>query len=185
MKSIVIYRIDAILIGFVVAWLYYFYKDKLRKSSVYLFILALHLFFLQFFVLNVLGYDIISSPKYFLVFYFTLSSVTFALALPVFINWDKAKGLMAKVIIWISKLSYSIYLVHYGLVSVLIKFLKENFLQGISTSLLIALYLFFVTFFSYILYRFVEKPMVEADEAHHLKTTFSGFSFFLFLCEYF
>lgn len=160
-KSLVVYRIDAILIGFVVAWMHYFYKDKLKNISVYLFILALHLFFLQFVALNVLGVEILSYPKYFLVFYFTLSSGTFALAIPVFANWKTATGFFSKVVVWVSKLSYSMYLVHYSLMTVLFKFLKENFLQGISNLILIVIYLFFVTFFSFLLYRFVEKPIMD------------------------
>ena len=160
-KSIVLYRIDSVLIGFVVAWLHYFYSDKLKNISVYLFILALHLFFLQFVALNVLSIDIISSPKYFLVFYFTFSSVTFALALPVFINWKSCNNWMAKLINWISKLSYGMYLVHFSLITVLFKFLKENFLHGISSLLLLLIYLILVTFVSYLLYHFVEKPIMD------------------------
>jgi peptidoglycan/LPS O-acetylase OafA/YrhL len=160
-KSIVLYRIDSVLIGFVVAWLHFFYKDKMKNICVYLFILALHLFFLQFVAMNVLGYDIISKPTYFLVFYFTFSSVTFALTLPIFANWKNAKGFIAKIITWISKLSYGMYLVHFGLISVLITFLKENYLQDIPVSLLIVIYLFFVTLFSYLLYNFVEKPFMN------------------------
>lgn len=160
-KSLVIYRIDAVLIGFVVAWFHCFYKEKLKNISMYLFILALHLFFFQFVALNVMGVDIISCPKYFLIFYFTFSSVTFALALPVFANWKNAKGFIANTVIWISKLSYSMYLIHFSLITVLVKFLKENFLQGVSAVFLIIIYLFFVTFFSYLLYRFVEKPIMN------------------------
>ncbi len=160
-KSIVLYRIDSILIGFLLAWFHYFYSDKLKNISVYLFILALHLFFLQFVALNVLSIDIVSNPKYFLVFYFTFSSVTFALALPVFIYWKNSNNWIAKLVNWISKLSYAMYLLHFSLITVLFKFLKENFLQGISSLLLLLIYLFLVTFLSYLLYRFVEKPILD------------------------
>ena len=159
-KSIVIFRVDSVLIGFVLAWFYYFYNDKLKKISLYLFILALHLFFLQFVALNVLSIDIVSNPKYFLVFYFTFSSVTFALALPVFIYWKNSNNWMTKLVNWISKLSYAMCLLHFSLITVLFKFLKENFLQGISSLLLLLIYLFLVTFSSYLLYRFVEKPIM-------------------------
>ncbi len=160
-KSIVLYRIDSVLIGFVLAWFHYFYSDKLKNISVYLFLLALHLFFLQFVALNVLSIDIISNPKYFSVFYFTFSSVTFALALPVFIYWKNSKKWMTKLVNWISKLSYGMYLVHFSLITVLYKFLKENFIQSIPSLLLLLIYLFLVTFFSYLLYRFIEKPMIQ------------------------
>lgn len=160
-KSVAIYRIDTILIGFVVAWFHFFYTTKLKNISVYLFILALHLFFLQFVAMNVLGYEIIATPKYFLVYYFTFSSITFALTLPFFANLTHAKGIIANCIVWISKLSYSIYLVYFSLVFVLFKSLKENYFEGVPTLFLILFYLFMVTFFSYMLHRFVEKPIMD------------------------
>lgn len=160
-KSVVLYRMDTVLYGFILAWMHYFYSEILKKIRVYLFILALHLFFLQFVAMNVIGFDLISSQQYFLVYYFTLSSVTFLLVLPVFIYMKTAKGLFLRGVAWVSKLSYSIYLVYYGVVIVLMRVIKENYWQNIPLYLLVFIYLFFVFFCSFLLYRFVEKPMIN------------------------
>lgn len=160
-KSLVIYRIDVILMGFILAWMNYFYQNSLKKYSVYLFIVAVHLFFLQFVAMNVMGFDIVSSPNYFIIFYFTLSSVTFAFTLPVFIFWVSSKGFLSKIINGVSKLSYSVYLVHYSLVTVLFKYLKVNYLQDIPSLLLIMIYLFIVFLVAYMLYHFIEKPIMQ------------------------
>lgn len=160
-KAIVIYRIDAVLFGFLIAWINYFFSDILKKYSVYLFIISLHLFALQFLVLNAFNFEINASPFYFNVLYFTLSSTTFAFALPVFIYWKTANGWLSRLITFISKISYSIYLLHYGIVSVLLKYALSNLEIQFSIFQIIFIYLFFTILLSYLLYRFFEKPIMN------------------------
>jgi peptidoglycan/LPS O-acetylase OafA/YrhL len=160
-KSIVIYRIDSIIVGFVIAWLHFYYARFLEKYSVYLFIIALHLFFFQFVVMNVLGFDIVQSPLYVKVFYFTLTSFTIALGIPVFVYWNKSNSFFAKPIELISRISYSMYLLHYSIVTVLFKFILNKFNFELSAPLIIVIYLFATIFISYLLYKYFEKPMMN------------------------
>lgn len=161
LKSIVIYRFDTILYGVLLAWMYQFYNHFLNTYKVYFLILAAHLFFLQFVILNVLGVDIISCPVYFLVFYFTLSSLIFFLALPYFVFWKNSQFVFSKTITFISKTSYAVYLVHYSIVVVIFKYLLNQFLYQFPTGLILFIY-FGVTFLlSYILYQFYEKPIMN------------------------
>ncbi|WP_130736887.1 acyltransferase [Flavobacterium sp. J27] len=163
-KSIVVYRVDAIITGFVIAWVHYFYSAYLKRYSVYFFIIAVHLFFLQFIVFNVYGFDIHTKPLYFRVFYFTFSSFTFALCLPVFIYWKKANVLFTNVIQFISKISYSMYLLHYSIIAVLVKSVLINVSFFVPKFIIVISYLFITTGLSYILYRFYEKPMMYLRE---------------------
>lgn len=156
-KSTVIYRIDAILIGFVVAWLHYFYKSVLYKYRVYLLIITAHLFFFQFVVLNVLGVTLVTHPLYFKVFYFTFTSIIVALAMPFFINWKTTYKVLTKPIELISKISYSMYLLHYSIIAVLFKYFNFQ----VESILLLIGYIFTTTIFSYLMYRFYEKPMTD------------------------
>lgn len=161
-KSLTIYRIDSILIGFLVAWGHYYYKETIKKYCVYLFIISLHLFFLQFVVLNVLGVDIISKPLYFMVFYFTFSSLTIALGLPFFINWETAGNLLRKPIEFISKVSYSVYLLHYSIVTVLMKqFFDVSKFSSFGLLGFLLFYLFVVFGLSFLLYKYYEKPLMN------------------------
>lgn len=160
-KSTVIYRIDAILFGFVVAWIHYFYKDFLHKIRVYLFIVAAHLFFLQFAVMNVLRFDLINTPLYFKVFYFTLTSTTVALGLPFFISWRQTFSFIRLPIEFVSKVSYSMYLLHYSVVAVLLKQGLLNLNLELSTLPLLILYLLSTLILSFLLYRFFEKPIMD------------------------
>ena len=164
LKSIVIYRVDSIVFGFLLAWIYFFYMENLKKISVYLLILSVHLFFLQYVVLNVLGYDINSKPIYFNVFYFTLSSMTFVLALPVFLYWKKSTAWFSKPITFLSKISYSMYLLHYSIISFLMKYVLAFLNFKFSSSTIVLMYVLITFTFSYLLYRFFEKPMMEKRE---------------------
>ncbi len=160
-KSIVFLRIDSIVFGFLIAWFYYFKKEHLKKYCVYLFILSIHLFFLQFLFMNLLGVEIITYPIYFHVFYFTLSSLTFALALPVFIFWKSAKGIFSTLVSFLSKISYSMYLLHYSIMSVVVKYIVSELGINFNKLTIISIYLVLTLSFSYILYRFYEKPLMD------------------------
>lgn len=159
-KAIVMYRIDSILFGFVVAWLCMFCEKWMKKYRVYFFIVAIHLFLFQFVVMNVLGFDLISSPLYYNVFYFSLTSFTIALGLPLFVFWEKG-NLLVKPITFISKTSYSVYLLHYSIISFLLKEFLNHYNVLLNPLFLIVLYLGITFFCSYILYVFYEKPIMK------------------------
>lgn len=161
-KSVAIFRIDSVLFGFLVAWAHYYYKVVMRKYSGYLFVISFNLFFLQFVALNVVGVNIVSSPFYFVVFYFTFSSITIALGLPFFINWEEAGSLFRKPVEFVSKVSYSVYLVHYSIVAA---FMERYFdVSGFSSFGLlgyILLYLIVVFLLAFLLYNYYEKPLMN------------------------
>ncbi len=161
LKSVVIYRIDAILYGFIIAWLNYFYGEKLKQLRVYFLIVAVHLLFFQYIVMNVLGYDLIKTPLYYQVFYFSFTSATIAMLLPFFVFWQEGKGFIARGTTFISKISYSIYLLHYSIVSYFLKDLFTHLAYEIPSFLKIIVYLLSTLLLSYVLYRFYEKPMME------------------------
>lgn len=160
-KSIVLFRMDAILIGFLVAWTHFYYQEMLRKYAVYGFIVAVHLFLLQFFVLNVMSVDIFSSPVYFHVFYFTLTSFTFALGLPFFVFWKSSSTVFGGMITFLSKISYAVYLIHYCIMSALLKYMMNYFGWTLSSFPLIVIYLSLTFFVSYLLHRYFEKPIMD------------------------
>lgn len=160
-KAIAIYRIDSILVGFVVAWTYHFYKEILQKFRFYTFILFGFLFVFQFVIMNVIGISIEKNQLYFTVFYFSLVSFGIALAMPIFIFWTKSLKVIGKPIVFISKISYSIYLLHYGILMVILKYFQSNFQYRISNLALLFIYFSLLLFSSYLLYRYFEKPIMD------------------------
>lgn len=159
-KSVVIFRIDAILWGFLLAWGFHFYKQILQKYKIYFIIVAVHLFILQFFILSFLGVDVDTNPVYFKVFYFTLTAIIILLAFPVFIFFNNINYFLYKPIKWLSLTSYSAYLLHYSVISV---FLKNNVFKeyNFTNSLKIGLYFGFTFLFSSLLYYYFEKPILK------------------------
>lgn len=166
LKSLTVYRIDSILFGFVTAWLHMFYKYFLQKYKGYMFIVSVHLFLFQFVVMNVLGFDIVATPLYYKVFYFTLTSFTIFLAMPIFVYWNSSKALFVMPIQLISKISYSMYLLHYSIITVLMKYVISNFNIQFSNVVIIISYLFITILSSYLLYRFYEKPMMNLRDKY-------------------
>lgn len=159
-KAVVIYRLDAILFGFLVAWFIKFYKNKIEKIKVELLIISIGLFFIQFFLLNQ-NVTIQNSGLYFNIFYFTLTSIIVIFLLPFFVFWNTSLNLLGKSITWISKISYSIYLLHYSIISVMLKFFILNTKLIISDTILIVSYTILTTFFSFLMYQFFEKPILN------------------------
>lgn len=159
-KSVVWYRIDSILFGFVVAWLVYFFRNKLKKIRIYLLIIAFHLFLFQFVIMNSIGYDIATSPLYYNVYYFSLTSLTIVLAMPFFVFWENSKY-FNKPVLFISNTSYGMYLLHYSVISVLFKFAISANNIALHPLLIILFYLLITFFLSYFLYRFYEKPLMN------------------------
>ncbi|SHI49132.1 acyltransferase family protein [Flavobacterium haoranii] len=159
-KAVVVYRLDAILFGFLAAWFIKFYKNEIGKFKMLLLLIAILLFFVQFFQLSQI-LTIQNTSLYFNVFYFTLTSITILCLLPFFILWKRTSNIIGKSITWVSKISYSIYLLHYSVISVLLKFFILNSKLIISDAVLIASYTILTTFFSFLLYQFFEKPILN------------------------
>jgi peptidoglycan/LPS O-acetylase OafA/YrhL len=155
--SLVIYHFDAILFGVLLSWVYHFYMGFLKKYRVYFLIIGMHLFFIQFVLLNVLGVDIVSCPIYFNVFYFTLSSTIFCLALPCFVFWKTSSTIFSKLVCFISKASYTAYLIHFSIVAVLIKYFLSQVNYAMSSIEILILYLAVTFAFSYLMNRIFQK----------------------------
>ena len=104
-------------------------------------------------------------PFFWNVIYLPLTSICVAFFLPLLSQWNSACGLAARAITFISIISYSIYLLHYGIVLQLMK----HFLilrTGTTEQLcgFVIIYVFLTFAFSSILYRYYEKPIMNLRE---------------------
>lgn len=160
-KSVVIYRIDAVLFGMIVAWVYYFYSKTIYNLKHVLAIFALGLFVFQFVVLHRLNVYLETSPVYYNVFYFTIISLICSSLLPVFIHLNSPNKMVSSFVTFLSKVSYSVYLLHYSIVMVLFKYFIELYKLQINNTVLVAFYLLVTFLLSTILYRYYEKPTTD------------------------
>lgn len=162
-KSVVIFRLDAIFIGVLFSWVSLNFSKFWRSSQLFFAIVG---FFLMVFLFAGVGYFHLTYenyPVFWNVFYLPLTSITFAFFLPILSNWKTFHwSLIERVIVLISVISYSIYLLHYGIILQLMKhyFPTENI--PINTLHLYTIVYLLITFFSsYCCYRFYEKPMTD------------------------
>lgn len=160
-KSVVIFRVDAILTGVLCAWssLHFpvFWK-RLRWIGLLSGIVGVG--FLTFGV-GALGWFINQQPFFWNVVYLPLTSLVFAGFLPALSHWKIGPPVAGRYITTVAILSYSMYLLHYSIVLQLIKhFLPEE--TSFNTLLAAtAVYLIITFLLSALLYRYYEKPMTD------------------------
>ncbi len=161
LRKVTLYRLDAIYYGFVA-----FYSITnipigilARKA---LFILGLVAIIILHFVIFYIGIRAEEYPIFFNVFYLSLNSIAICCLLPYLINLEIQSLLFLKWITLISVLSYSIYLLHYTIILHSLKtiFPSES-LSGMLLFIYTITYWLLVLVFSYLQYRFFEKPMTD------------------------
>lgn len=161
LRKVSVYRLDAIYYGFGAFYFINKYKSN-RAIEKTLFIIGFSgVLFLNFFIFN-FGISVEKAPLFFNVFYLPFNSISICLLLPFLIQFQIKSILFLKWITLISVLSYSIYLLHYTIILHGLKTLFPS--ESLSGTLLFAYtitYWALVLVFSYLQYRFFEKPMTD------------------------
>lgn len=161
LRKVTLYRLDAIYYGFVA---YYVINNNFIGEGVrsILFILGIMgIFTLHFFIFYI---DIRAEkyPVFFDVFYLSLNSIAICCLLPYLIQLKIKSVLFLKWITLISVLSYSIYLLHYTIILHGMKTIfPSDSLSGVLLLVYTLTYWLLVLGFSYLQYRFFEKPMTD------------------------
>lgn len=153
-RKVVITRLDSIAYGLMAAWVFYYFNTLWNRYK-YL-CLGVGVALMAF----VMNYQTPPGSFYKQVVLFSLTPLSCVLLLPVASSWKVAKGWLAKSITWISKISYSIYLVNLGLVA---EVMATRFPpQGGSDGLIkYGLYWMIVFAVSSLLYLCFEKPVMD------------------------
>ncbi len=161
-KSVVIFRIDAILIGVIYAWLAAVHQQlwfRLRMFAALLGVIGVGFFLVG---IGYFGLLIESYPFFWDVFYLPLTSVVIGLFLPLLSQWNSPSKVVAVPITFISKISYSLYLVHYGIVLQILRYIiPPDKLTFLGIILFATLYFGLTFLLSTLLYKFYEKPMTD------------------------
>lgn len=123
-KTVALYRLDSVFYGIVAAWLLDFSKVMRLRW----FWAVLGLCGLLFFSVGVgfLRIDIAQHAFFWNVLYLPLASVVLALFLPLLHHWKNASGILAGAVSTLSPATFSIYLVHFSLVLLLL----EQYVMG-------------------------------------------------------
>lgn len=162
LKSVLIYRIDAILIGVLFAWISFNFNGFWNNSKNILALLGIGILFFLMFGIIPLNLTIEQNPFFWNVLYLPITSIAFALLLPFFSEWKTYTSTVLYPIELISKISYSIYLLHYSVILLLFKTYFDTAQMSVFQLYSFALIYLLITFImSYFLYQFYENPIMN------------------------
>lgn len=160
-RKVVIYRIDAIYMGFFAVYLVHGYSEIMEKYKFHFFIAGILIFML----LHLFIYGLNLLPETNLGFYVFVYLQTVILGLaflfPYFSTLNYS-GLFSKPIKFISVHSYAIYLVNYSIVLLGIQEIFDVATKSISEKTgIILLFLGVTVLFSNLIYRYFELPILK------------------------
>lgn len=165
LKPVVIYRLDSILYGVLASWIYSnFYSVWKKYRVVFLLIGIFGLLFLNFGITKVQFFGI-EQNLFRNVFYLPLISISLIFFLPFLSEWKKTRNSIQKPIVYISLISYSIYLLHYCVILQLFKYYipTENF-GDFQLHIYCIVYLALTFVLSSFLFFFYERPIMNLRE---------------------
>jgi peptidoglycan/LPS O-acetylase OafA/YrhL len=164
-RKVVVFRLDAVMYGVLFAYLNYFKRDVLLRMKNVLLAICIPGMLLVWYLMKNYPADLFASADptaRFLsdAFLYAVIPLLFSLCLPFASNIKSISGkLPAAIVTHISKISYSMYLVHYSLI--FIPFFYRLELTATSTVIVLyALYWIVVIVLSSLIYRFYERPVM-------------------------
>ncbi|MAN59690.1 MAG: hypothetical protein CMC08_07635 [Flavobacteriaceae bacterium] len=174
LKAVVLYRIDAIYMGVLGAYLSIRYPAGWQsyKSS---FLLAGGALFclLQFLVSGLhLSYE--GNPFFWNVLYLPLGSISIALTLPFLSQLQWRHGPVVRMVTFVSIVSYGMYLLHYSIILQLMRHFYP--IEGLGTVQKLGyatVYFVCTLLLSYLLYTLYEKPIMDIRDKKWMKNLFS------------
>jgi peptidoglycan/LPS O-acetylase OafA/YrhL len=172
-KSIVIYRIDAIYYGVLAAYLSivepkFWYKIRYIACAFGVLILIS-----MNFLIPIKGWFITEYPEFWNVWYFIIKSIAIAFTLPLLSVIKSAPKSIRIPVTYISILSYAIYVFHYSIIMQLMKFLiPSEPMEGLDLIIYILVYVLITFVVAYSVYRLYEKPMTDLRDSPRIKKYF-------------
>ncbi len=162
LKSVAVYRLDAIFIGVLCSWISINCKKNWAKFKFPSAVIGGLIMMVMYFGLGYLRIFPDTYPFVWNVLYLPLASLSIAFFLPFLSQLETSILILKRPVVFISKISYSIYLLHYSVImQLLMLFFDKEKTSLLQLHLILAIYLSATIFISYLLYRFYEKPMMD------------------------
>lgn len=162
LKSVMIYRLDAIFMGVLCSWISINYSEIWQKFRFNSALIGGIIMLFMYFGMGFLGILPSTFPFVWNVAYLPLASISIAFLLPFFSQLETSISWIKKPIVFVSKTSYSIYLLHYSvLLQLLMLFVDRKNTNLLHLHLITVFYLTATLIVSYIFYRFYEKPIMD------------------------
>ena len=155
LKSVMIYRLDAIFMGVLCAWLSINYSKIWTEFRLPSAIIGSFIMLFMYFGMGYLQILPTTFPFVWNVIYLPLASLSIAFFVPFFSQLETSISIVKKPIVFISKTSYSIYLLHYSVIlQLFMLFVDREKSTLLQLHLITVLYLTTTLIISYIFYRF-------------------------------
>ncbi|HMI07298.1 MAG TPA: acyltransferase [Flavobacterium sp.] len=159
LRTVAIYRFDSVFIGVLISWLFHPDGTFCKKAKWVLALVGCGI--VGFFIVGV-GYLqlLIETHKVFWnIFYLPLASIGLGCFLPLLSQWESAAVFLQKPIRFLSRISYSVFLLHFSVLLLTEEFLFNLNSSGTKLVVLSLIYVLFAFLSGTILYYLAEKPM--------------------------
>lgn len=156
-RKIALLRLDAVAFGIFAVWLMHFYSEKVFKIKNRLLLLGVIILAVNQFIIFKDNY---SHLRYFNTFFYTVLGFGMCLLFPYISHIKIPKPLLLKSITFLSKISYSLYLVHW----LIFRFINTKYSAFLQWPLKFIAYLMLCFIAAALLYRFIEKPVLKYRE---------------------
>ncbi|HNP32110.1 MAG TPA: acyltransferase [Flavobacterium sp.] len=161
-RSVVIYRIDSVLIGVLFGYSYHNYKEFIMSKRKLFLAFGIILLALLFLCIAVFKLRLTNASWFWNILCLPLLSLSICMFLPILLNWKTPSERIGNLITFICNISYSVYLLHYSLVLFLLKyFINTSNFSLWQLHIFTILYVSITVVLSYLLYTFFEKPINE------------------------
>jgi peptidoglycan/LPS O-acetylase OafA/YrhL len=161
-RAVVIYRMDSVLIGVLLGYFYQNFKEIiLSKRLVFSIIGILILLGLAACVL-VFKFRLANAGWFWNVVLLPMISVAVCMFIPFLLNLKSPSETIEKIVGFVCKISYSIYLLHYSVILFLLKYFIDTGKFSLwQLNIFTLSYLLITIALSYLMYNYFEKPINE------------------------
>lgn len=165
-RKVLVYRLDAVYWGFLLRYFYNKYSHWMHRHDRVLLWTGLFIFIFLNIIRVPLGITVEQTPGFMIIAYLGIHSLGIAITIPYLVRVEIKSKLLVKFFVTISLISYSLYLLHY---TIILHSLKTIFpseaLQGLSLWAYTFLYWGITILFSYLLYKYFEKPLTDLRDS--------------------
>jgi peptidoglycan/LPS O-acetylase OafA/YrhL len=168
-RSVVIYRIDSVLMGVLFGYFYHNYKEFIMSKRKQFLAVGILLFLVLFLGIVVFKLRLTNASWFWNILCLPLVSTAICLFIPFLLNWKSPPKAIGNGITFICNIAYSIYLLHYSVVLFLLKYFIDTKDFGLwQLNLFAILYVSITVGLSYLFYTYFEKP-INQFRAKNLK----------------
>ena len=172
-RKVVIYRIDSVYYGFLMAFLMFYYQSRMIRFKNLFLVFGLLLFIGTHVLIFSFGLQPEHAPVFFNIFCLPLLSISLLLLFPYAVAWNPIRFFKTQ-FTSISVLSYGLYLVNYSIVLLTLQYFIDISLCSNTVKVLVLIAYWLISFLlAHVLYAFFENPMTNLRDSKYIKRFFN------------